>query len=306
MNSTKPKKHFYPEIVEINIVNPNILFPPNQVTSTSTSSSVNRIKKHKLFHKKIKSESNNSNSQNILRNKYRNQSRFRKNDNSIQTPEINTRYKLKLEKLNTSISSLKNKYSELIQQHFNDNKTINKYKVNFIETKKKDDKNRMKEKKQQYLNLKNMQKKENHEKMQKIKEEYHQNKKKEIYEKIKIVNNLKNKEKNNIKNYQKRMIISQMVKKQNKEQEKKCIEEELINQKKRKMEEIKERKKIKEEKEQKKAEEIQGNQLFDLIKEKKELESKIKTQQNINDNTRKQYAKVFKKKINSDSFLNSN
>lgn len=304
MNSTKINKHFYPEIVEIDI-DPNIIFP-NDIISASTLSSANRIKKTNPFHKKINSETSNSYSQNILRNKSRYQSRTKSNNNSIQTPEINTRYRLRLEKLNSSISSLKNKYSDLIKQNFNDNKEIKDYKIRFIELKKKDDKNRMKEKKQKYLNLKNLQKKENHEKMQKIKEEYHQNKTKEKVEKIRIVNNLKNKEKNNLKNYQKRLIISQMIKKQNKEQEKKCIEEELINQKKNKMKEIKEREKIKKEKEQKKAEEIQGNQVLILIKEKNELESKIKTQKTINDNTRKQYVNIFKKKINNKCFINSN
>lgn len=302
MNSTKLNKHFYTEIVEIDI-NPKIIFP-NNIISASTSSSSNRVKKSKLFHKKINSATNNSYSKDNLRNNC--QSRNQKKNNSIKTPEINTRYRLQLKKLNTSISSLKNKYSDLIKQHFNDNKEIKDYKMRFIEIKKKDDKNRMKEKKQKYLNLKNLKKKENHEKMLKIKEEYHQNKRKEKLEKIKIVNNLKNKEKNNLNNYQKRMIESQMIKKQNKEQEKKCIEEKLINQKKNKIEEIKERKKIEKEKEQKKAEEIQGNKVFVLIKEKNELESKIKTQKTINDNIRKQYANIFKNKINSKSFLNSN
>lgn len=136
MKSSKINKYFRPEIVEIDI-NENLLFP-NRQASISTSASVSRTKKSNLFHKKLNSATNQnnhySNSQHNLYNKDNGQ-RIK----TIQTPEINTINKMRLDKLNNSISSLKNKYLDLLKQNFNDKKEIKNYQMRFIELKKKDD-----------------------------------------------------------------------------------------------------------------------------------------------------------------------
>ena len=159
------KNYFEPELVEITL-NPNIILPKPQ-PSTSSSSSANhayRNFKNRYSHKKI-------NSANNQYSKIKNNKRLQFNNpspsqsiSSIQTPEINTRYKLKLERLNTNIYYLKNKYADLLKEHFETNDTINDYKIRFIKLKKQNDKEKKIKKRQQFLKV-------NGEKIKKFREE---------------------------------------------------------------------------------------------------------------------------------------
>lgn len=311
MKSSKQNKYFSPEI-EIEVtVRKDILFPERQ-TSNSTSTSINCHKKSNLTHQKISSANNQSSRykfhNQFHRSQYLNpfsnlnlkaQNQTQRND-TIQTPEINSRFKLQLEKLNTSISSLNNKYSDLIKQHFKDKQMINNYKIRFIKLKKTDDKIKSKQKKEEYLNLKKIQKKQNHEKMQKMKDDYNKSKKKELDKKAKDVKKLKIQEQTNLKKYQNSIKMTQMEKKRIKEEEKKCIEDGLIEQNNIKKNEIENRKIIQKEKEQKNAELMQKKQIDALIQKKINLEAKIKVQENINEKTRKQYCDSFNNKLNKD------
>lgn len=315
MKSSKPNKYISPNEIEVEItVNKDILFSDKQ-PSTSTSVSANQHKRPNLTHKKINSA--NSKFTRFHNHKYLNKNHLNpfkdlglRNEsqriNTIQTPEISTKFQLKLEKLNSSISSLNNKYSELRKQYFMADKKRNEYKMRFIHIKKKDEKVRRKQKKEKYLNLKEIQKKENHEKIQKMRDDYHKSKKKELKEKSLGVKLLKNQEKISLTNYKESIKMAQMKKQKIKEEEKKCIEDGLIKQNNIKKNEIIKRKIIQKEKDQKNAELIQNKQICALKQRKKDLEEKIKIQKGINDKTKKQLYKDFHNKLNNDILKNTN
>ena len=315
MKSSKPNKFISPKEIEVEIaVNKDILFLDKQ-PSTSTSISANMHKRPNLTHKKINSANNKFTRFHYHKHLNKNQhpnpfSDFGFRDESqristIQTPEISTKFQLKLEKLNSSISSLNNQYSELIKQHFKTNKKRNEYKMRFIHIKKKDEEERRKQKKEKYLNLKEIQKKENHEKIQKMKDDYHKSKKKELKEKSLGVKLLKNQEKISLKNYKESIKMAQMKKQKIKEEEKKCIEDGLIKQNNIKKNEIIKRKIIQKEKDQKNAELIQNKQIYVLKRRKKDLEEKVKIQKTINDKTKKELYKDFHYKLNYDVLKNT-
>ena len=315
MKSSKPNKYISPKEIEVEItVNKDILFSDKQ-PSTSTSVSANQHKRPNLTHKKINSANSQfarfHNHKHLNKNQYlnpfsdfglRNESQ---RINTIQTPEISTKFQLKLEKLNSSISSLNNQYSKLRKEYFIADKKRNEFKMRFIHIKKKDEKVRRKQKKEKYLNLKEIQKKENHEKIQKMKDDYHKSKKKELKEKSLEVKLLKNQEKISLKNYKESIKMAQIKKQKIKEEEKKCIEDGLIKQNNMKKNEIIKRKIIQKEKDQKNAELIQNKQIFALKQRKHDLEGKIKIQKTINDKTKKQLCKDFHNKLNNDVLKNT-
>lgn len=186
----KIEKYYEPEIVEINI-NPNIIMNKGQ-NSTSSSSSANRNFKIGASHKKINSANNHYSK--IKNNKklfFSNNQNLSQSISTIQTPEINTKYKLKLDKLSTNIYSLKNKYANLIKEHCETNALINDYKMQFIKLKKKNDQEIQNKKKQQYLKV-------NKEKIKKFKEEekkyIKEGKENQQNNKIKEIENRKKKE----------------------------------------------------------------------------------------------------------------
>ena len=315
MKSSKPNKYISPKEIEVEInVKKDILFSDKQ-PSTSTSVSANQHKRPNLTHKKINSA--NSKFTRFHYHKHLNKNQYLnpfsdfglRNEsqriNTIQTPEIRTKFQLKLEKLNSSISSLNNQYSELIKQHFKTDKKINEYKMRFIHIKKKDEEVRRKQKKEQYLNLKEIQKKENHEKLQKMKDDYHKSKKKELNEKSLGVRLLKNREKISLKNYKESIKMAQIKKQKIKEEGKKSIEDGLIKQNNIKKNEIIKRKIMQKEKEQKNVELIQNKQICALKQRKHDLEEKIKIQKAINDKTKKQLYKDFHNKLNNDVLKNT-
>ena len=233
----KEQKFFIPKI-EVNI-NPSIIIPN---LSTSTSSSA-----YRKFgaHKKINSANNHYSK---LKNKKRlflsNNPNLSQSISTIQTPEINTKYKLKLNKLSTNIYSLQNKYANLIKEHCETNAIINDHKIRFIKLKKQNDEKIKNKKKQQFLKV-------NGEKIKKFKEE-----------------------------------------------EKRYIKEGKENQQNNKIKEIENRKKKEIEKKYKDAESKQGNKVYALNKIKNDLESKIKIQTNINNKIKREYPRVFNKKVN--------
>jgi hypothetical protein len=130
--SFKPNKDLFAEIVEINI-NPKILFE-----NSSPLQNNKYKKKYKPFHKKINSANNPSSKFKENKNLNSNQTLQSQtmSHTTIETPEITTRYKPVLDKLNTNICSLKNKYQDLIRQNFSKKERINSYKIRFLKLKK--------------------------------------------------------------------------------------------------------------------------------------------------------------------------
>ena len=299
------KAHFkyikpnYPNIVEIDI-NPEIF-----MKKENRSIPIDKREKSKLLHKKINSANNQSSK--LRDNKKLNFSVQNSNESnsSIQTPEINSKYKLRLERLNTNISSLRNKYADLLKENIDYNNRDNSLKLNFLKIKRDEQQKEMYRKKQQYIIVKNTKLKEEQEKNQKIKEEYQENKKKEFLKKQIEVKKLKNKEINDYQNHKKRMLNYQTYKKKLKEQEKDFIEKKLKEQESKNISEMEKRKMINKEKQKKKDERMLENKVHSLEKIMKDLVSKVKIQKNINKKMNRDYYLTFKTTINDENVKNS-
>lgn len=296
LNYKKPK---YPIIVEIDF-NPNIF-----LNKENRSISVSKKGKSGFLHKKINSAQNHysklkENKKMTFTLQNNNQSKT-----TIQTPEINSKYQLTLERLNSNICSLKNKYADLLKENIDNNNRDASLKLNFLKIKRDQHQKEMNKKRQQYIIVKNTKLKEEQKKNQKIKNEYHENKKKELKEKRKEVKKLKNKEINDFKNHKINMMANQINKKRIKEEVKHYIEERLNEQKNKNILEIEKRKIINQEKQQKTAERMLENQVTTLRKIEEDLESKVKIQNNINHRMNKQYYKTFKNTINDENIKNS-
>ena len=298
--SFKPNKDLFAEIVEINI-NPKILFE-----NTSPGQNNKYKKKYTPFHKKINSANNPCSKFKENKNLNSNQTLQSQtmSHTTIETPEITTRYKPVLDKLNTNISSLKNKYQDLIRQNFSKKERINSYKMRFLKLKKEAEEEKKLKMKQNFLINKSLKIKQEQEKSQKLKEEIKENKKKEILKRKKEVQKLKNKEINDLKNHKINLIINQMNKKRKKEEEKQFIVDELNLQKNKNLKERERRKILNQKKEEKKAERIQGNKVYYLKQVEKDLESKIKIQNNINNKMNRQYFKYVQKTLNDECVKN--
>ena len=298
--SFKPNKDLFAEIVEINI-NPKILFE-----NSSPGQNNKYKKKYTPFHKKINSANNPCSKFKENKNLNSNQTLQSQtmSHTTIETPEITTRYKPVLDKLNTNISSLKNKYQDLIRQNFSKKERINSYKMRFLKLKKEAEEEKKLKMKQNFLINKSLKIKQEQEKSHKLKEEIKENKKKEILKRKKEVQKLKNKEINDLKNHKINLIINQMNKKRKKEEEKQFIVDELNLQKNKNLKERERRKILNQKKEEKKAERIQGNKVYYLKQIEKDLESKIKIQNNINNKMNRQYFKYVQKTINDECVKN--
>ena len=298
--SFKPNKDLFAEIVEINI-NPKILFE-----NSSPGQNNKYKKKYTPFHKKINSANNPCSKFKENKNLISNQTLQSQtmSHTTIETPEITTRYKPVLDKLNTNICSLKNKYQDLIRQNFSKKERINSYKMRFLKLKKEAEEEKKLKMKQNFLINKSLKIKQEQEKSQKLKEEIKENKKKEILKRKKEVQKLKNKEINDLKNHKINLIINQMNKKRKKEEEKQFIVDELNLQKYKNLKEREKRKILNQTKEEKKAERIQGNKVYYLKQVEKDLESKIKIQNNINNKMNRQYFKYVQKTLNDECVKN--
>ena len=298
--SFKPNKDLFVDIVEINI-NPKILFE-----NSSPGQNNKYKKKYTPFHKKINSANNPCSKFKENKNLNSNQTLQSQtmSHTTIETPEITTRYKPVLDKLNTNISSLKNKYQDLIRQNFSKKERINSYKMRFLKLKKEAEEEKKLKMKQNFLINKSLKIKQEQEKSQKLKEEIKENKKKEILKRKKEVQKLKNKEINDLKNHKINLIINQMNKKRKKEEEKQFIVDELNLQKNKNLKERERRKILNQKKEEKKAERIQGNKVYYLKQVEKDLESKIKIQNNINNKMNRQYFKYVQKTLNDECVKN--
>ena len=298
--SFKPNKDLFAEIVEINI-NPKILFE-----NSSPGQNNKYKKKYTPFHKKINSANNPCSKFKENKNLNSNQTLQSQtmSHTTIETPEITTRYKPVLDKLNTNICSLKNKYQDLIRQNFSKKERINSYKMRFLKLKKEAEEEKKLKMKQNFLINKSLKIKQEQEKSQKLKEEIKENKKKEILKRKKEVQKLKNKEINDLKNHKINLIINQMNKKRKKEEEKQFIVDELNLQKNKNLKERERRKILNQKKEEKKAERIQGNKVYYLKQVEKDLESKIKIQNNINNKMNRQYVKYVQKTLNDECVKN--
>lgn len=298
--SFKPNKDLFAEIVEINI-NPKILFE-----NSSPGQNNKYKKKYTPFHKKINSANNPCSKFKENKNLNNNQTLQSQtmSHTTIETPEITTRYKPVLDKLNTNICSLKNKYQDLIRQNFSKKERINSYKMRFLKLKKEAEEEKKLKMKQNFLINKSIKIKQEQEKSQKLKEEIKENKKKEILKRKKEVQKLKNKEINDLKNHKINLIINQMNKKRKKEEEKQFIVDELNLQKNKNLKERERRKILNQKKEEKKAERIQGNKVYYLKQVEKDLESKIKIQNNINNKMNRQYFKYVQKTLNDECVKN--
>ena len=298
--SFKPNKDLFAEIVEINI-NPKILFE-----NSSPGQNNKYKKKYTPFHKKINSANNPCSKFKENKNLNSNQTLQSQtmSHTTIETPEITTRYKPVLDKLNTNICSLKNKYQDLIRQNFSKKERINSYKMRFLKLKKEAEEEKKLKMKQNFLINKSLKIKQEQEKSQKLKEEIKENKKKEILKRKKEVQKLKNKEINDLRNHKINLIINQMNKKRKKEEEKQFIVDELNLQKNKNLKERERRKILNQKKEEKKAERIQGNKVYYLKQVEKDLESKIKIQNNINNKMNRQYFKYVQKTLNDECVKN--
>lgn len=298
--SFKPNKDLFAEIVEINI-NPKILFE-----NSSPGQNNKYKKKYTPFHKKINSANNPCSKFKENKNLNSNQTLQSQtmSHTTIETPEITTRYKPVLDKLNTNIYSLKNKYQDLIRQNFSKKERINSYKMRFLKLKKEAEEEKKLKMKQNFLINKSLKIKQEQEKSQKLREEIKENKKKEILKRKKEVQKLKNKEINDLKNHKINLIINQMNKKRKKEEEKQFIVDELNLQKNKNLKERERRKILNQKKEEKKAERIQGNKVYYLKQVEKDLESKIKIQNNINNKMNRQYFKYVQKTLNDECVKN--
>lgn len=298
--SFKPNNDLFAEIVEINI-NPKILFE-----NSSPGQNNKYKKKYTPFHKKINSANNPCSKFKENKNLNTNQTLQSQtmSHTTIETPEITTRYKPVLDKLNTNICSLKNKYQDLIRQNFSKKERINSYKMRFLKLKKEAEEEKKLKMKQNFLINKSLKIKQEQEKSQKLKEEIKENKKKEILKRKKEVQKLKNKEINDLKNHKINLIINQMNKKRKKEEEKQFIVDELNLQKNKNLKERERRKILNQKKEEKKAERIQGNKVYYLKQVEKDLESKIKIQNNINNKMNRQYFKYVQKTLNDECVKN--
>ena len=298
--SFKPNKDLFAEIVEINI-NPKILFE-----NSSPGQNNKYKKKYTPFHKKINSANNPCSKFKENKNLNSNQTLQSQtmSHTTIETPEITTRYKPVLDKLNTNISSLKNKYQDLIRQNFSKKERINSYKIRFLKLKKEAEEEKKLKMKQNFLISKSLKIKQEQEKSQKLKEEIKENKMKEILRRKKEVQKLKNKEINDLKNHKINLIINQMNKKRKKEEEKQFIVDELNLQKNKNLKERERRKILNQKKEEKKAERIQGNKVYYLKQVEKDLESKIKIQNNINNKMNRQYFKYVQNTLNDECVKN--
>ena len=301
-SSFKGKGHNYTCTVEIDIT------PENQ--KQKNSSSAKQTIKSGLFHKKINSVNNRYSKMKENINLNCTSESTTQSKNSLNTPEIGVQYKLRLEKLNTNILNLKNKYKDLIKENFETNNKIDTFKMRFLQLKKIEDGKKMNKNKEKYLIVKNAKNREELEKNQKLRDECRENKKKEFQEKKKEVQKLKFQEINDLKNHQMKIKMNQMNKKRIKEEEKQYIEEELNEQKNKNLKEIEKRKIMKKEKERKKEERILGNQVYALKQIEKDLKSKIKIQNSINNKMNKQYFHYIQDIVNDEdvkiSYLTKN
>ena len=123
-SSQKGKKFDYISIVKINI-NPEIL---NQ--REKTASSVSQQRKNKYSHKKLNSANNHNSKFRENKNITNSTQNTTRSNTSIQTPEINAQYKIRLEKLNSNISFLQNKYKDLIKENFENNNKMDSLRFN--------------------------------------------------------------------------------------------------------------------------------------------------------------------------------
>ena len=214
-------------------------------------------------------------------------------------------YKLKLDRLNENISSLKKVYEDSLRKNIDNNNRDNSLKLRFLKLKRDQQQKEMNRKKQQYINVKNSKIKEEQEKNQKIKEEYKENKKKELIKKQKEVKILKIKEINDYQNHKIRMMNYQTYKKQLKENEKDFIAQKLKEQENKNMQEIEKRKIINKEKQREKEERLLKNKVHSLEKEMKDLVSKVIVQHNINNKMNRNYYLTFQTMVNDEAVKNS-
>lgn len=224
------------------------------------------------------------------------------NNFHIYNSEQQTRYRRHLEKLSLEACSLKNLYDNLIKKQYHDNQTIKNYTIGFNKDKRKKEEIKAKKRKDQYLNLKKAQRMENFEKRKKMKEEYSENKKKEIRGKKNDVKKLKIKENNTFIKYKNNLKNDIIKKRRINEEEKRSTGEALFRQKEMNLKEIEERKIMQKENDLRNIEALQGNQVYALKQKINDLESKIKIQNAINNNIRRQYNKVFRMNINKCNF----
>lgn len=293
---SKPQNDAYADIIELKI-KPEILFPNSPQAPK---------KKYKTFHNKIKSAFNPNCKYKENKNLNNNQTLQSQTltHTTIETPKIETRYKPILDKLNTNISSLRNKYEDLIYKNFSKRTWFDSYKMRFLKLKKEEEEKKKQKMKLEYLSKKNKTIKQEQEKKQKLKKIIKENKMKEIIRRKEEVQKLKNKEINDLKNLRISLKLNQMNKKRQKEEEKQFIEEELNKQKNKNLKEIEKRKFIKIKKEQRKAERIQGNKVYHLKLIEKDLESKVKIQSAINDKMAKQIYQYVQTTINDECVIN--
>lgn len=298
MKSFKKKKI---EIdMEINI-NKKILnekaFP-----SISTTSSASNTNKYGISHNKISSANNHYSK--LMKNinyRLRNQNQHQR-ILTAQTPQVNTRYKNNIEKLNSSISNLKNKYSDLIQQYFVNTSKMEYYKMKFIQTKKLNDKEEKDRNKKNIENEKKKKAEENMEKKLKWKAEF---KAKKNMEYLKIKNKVeKLRDKNTIERMNYNTNLNKSKKKKNKimKEEKIYIQERIYNQIKNDSKEREKKKKIMEQKKLQDAEIKQGKKMYELLKVKEGLDNKIKELKAINYKIEQEIGSEVNKKINEKDF----
>jgi chromosome segregation ATPase len=289
--TSKNKKYFEPEIAEI-CINPEILqMNPPSVPSKKNNSMINRT--YRPIHKKF-------NSVNTQKSKFKEKRHLNTNQDSgsqtmthttIETPKIATKYTNRIDKLNTSIKSLRKDYKNLIHANFFIEDEINNFKKKFFELKRKEEEKKKQKLKQEFLYIKQKKIKQEQEKRQKLKEEIKENKQKEIIKKKEKVQKLKCKEINSLINHRNNLIKTQLNKKRIKEEEKQFIEHKINEQKNKNLIEKEKRRNLIERKEYSKAEREQGNEVYQLEQTEKDLKSKIKIVKNIKYKLNKQYSK---------------
>ena len=303
MKSSK-KKPFEPEVFIENI-NKKILIKQAH-PSISTTASASNTNKYGLSHKKINS-ANNHYSKLKQSNKYHLPNPYRmQRTPTTKAPQINTRYKHQLDKLNTSISNLKNKYSDLIQQFFINSSTIHDYKMKFIKARIKNGKEEKNKRDQNFQKERIKKAEENAEKKMKWKEEFETKKDKELKKIKNKVKKLRVKNEIERKNYIDSINKSKQKKTKIMKEEKIYIQERIYNQIKNDSKEREKKKKIVEEKMIKDAEIKQGQQKIELLKMKDDIENKIKELNTINSKMEREIGTKVNKKVKGKIFTKLN
>ena len=300
MKSSQKGKNFdYISIVKISI-NPEILN-----IREKTASSVSQQRKNLYSHKKLNSANYHNSKFRENKNITNSTQNTTRSNTSIQTPEINAQYKIRLEKLNSNISFLQNKYKDLIKENFENNNRMDSFKLRFLKIKKNEENKITNKRRQEYVDVKKAKLKQEMEKNMKVKKECRENKQKEFYEKKDEVQKRRHKESNDYDKLKKKKEMNQENKKRIKEEEKKYIEDELKLQKSKNLKDMEKKRILNKEKERKKEERMLGNQVYALTQIEKDLKSKIKVQNAINNKMNKQYYHYVQTKFNDENVKNS-